>query len=92
MAAVGPDSLAAATAMPSMSAFLRAGSLLTHPKHIGSAVGPYGSEDISRGQSSLRRDWAVCGDVLSFLYTTGRHATRLPALHGEMNEIVATPP
>jgi len=72
---VGPDSLATATAMPSMSAFeIR----LSSSKHIGLVVGSGDSEDISWGWISLCWDWAVCGDVLSFLKTTGRHATRWP--------------
>ena len=48
MAAVGPDSLATATAMPSMSVFTKAGLSLGHPKHIGSVAGSSGSEDIFR--------------------------------------------
>ena len=60
MPAVGPDSLATATAMPSMSAFV---TELRGFEHLGSISESYSSEDIYEG--GFHCD---CRDVSSFIY------------------------
>ena len=70
--AVGPDSLATATAVPFMSTFVTCPGLspMASGKHLGSSVGSYVVGDISRKGRFHRRDqWTVCGDAVS-LYAT----------------------
>ena len=82
MAAVGPDSLPTATAMPSMSAFVTESR---GSEHIGSVASSYISEGIFRKGAPLCRKWAVRRGAVS-LYAT---CNEVAGLHKAMSEVVA---